>query len=330
MLLKGNFKSKHTLPLALLVAVLAVVFLELGILGFGQVPSLDIVSVAKSKKISTGPLEPPQECLDKPDGYKKWSCFRPYFERITNEVSVNAAMAEAIKLNAQRVVSDCHHWSHFIGEASLEKHNFDMGKAFSSCTFGCSSGCFHGVMERYLRYETEPANVISKIKNMCDSIENWDRKRECVHGLGHGLLAHEYLPLRDAIDACNSLDSDWRSKCIGGLTMEYMDQYLLPNLDEEDFKRLFPRICDPIEAIGDMDLMEFCILQIAQGALDYTGYDIERSEKLCEELTQQKYIDNCKKRIKTTIIIERPSNIDARKFFENHQELLWSTELDAF
>lgn len=109
--------------------------------------------------------------------------------------------------------------------------------------------------------------------------------------------------------------------------MEHMDQYLLPNLDEEDFKKIFPRICAPIVSIGDIELVDHCMLQIAQGALDYTGYDIERSEKLCEELTQQKYVYSCKQYIRIVIIAERPSNIDIQKFSGIHQGFRWSKPL---
>jgi len=121
------------------------------------------------------------------DGYKKWSCFIPYFKAITQRVSTVAAMAEAKRLEKSGAVSDCHLFSHVIGETSVERYNFDMGQAFSSCEFGCSDGCFHGVMERYVRYAADPATVISKIKNMCDSVgTDWVRKRQCIHGIGHG------------------------------------------------------------------------------------------------------------------------------------------------
>ena len=281
-------------------------------------------SITKLKIFAAGPLEPSQECLDKPDGYKKWSCFRPYFETLTNEVSASASMAEAIKFEEQRIVSDCHLFAHYVGETNLEKYNFNMGKAFSSCTPGCLNGCFHGVMERYIRYETEPDNVISKIKNMCDSVgTDWAQKRRCFHGVGHGLLAHNYLPLLDALGACKTLGSDrlddWGIACIGGLLMENMDQYLELDLDEDNFRKIIPEICAPFESM-ELEL-RICIEQIALGALYYTGYNIEHSEKLCEELIQQKYIDLCREDLRTVILIEKPSNIDIWKFFENHEGL---------
>ena len=104
--------------------------------------------------------------------------------------------------------------------------------------------------------------------------------------------------------------------------MENMDQYLELDLDEDNFRKIIPEICAPFEST-ELELL-FCIEQVAMGAMYYTGYNIEHSEKLCEELMQQKYIDLCRKYARRIILIENPSNIDIRKFFENHgRQELW-------
>ena len=46
-------------------------------------------------------------------------------------------------------------------------------------------------------------------------------------------------------------------------------------------------------------------------------YNQEQGKELCKELTQQKYIDECKQGIEEAILDESPSNIDFKKFFEN-------------
>lgn len=319
MLLQGNFKSKYmkqTLRSVFLVAVLVVVFFELGIIGVKQVSFLNVVSTDNIKSL----FEPPQECLDKTkDGYA-WSCFRSYFEILTNKVSTNAAMAEAIKLKAQRTTSECHLFAHFIGEASLEKHNFNLEKAFSACVPGCNDGCFHGVMGRYIRNGMELSNLASDIKNVCDSLgTNNIQRYRCIHGVGHGLFAHNYLPLQDALNLCEVFDSE-ETICIGGLLMENMAQYIYLDLNESQLRKILPEVCAPIESIAP-ERMGGCIYDIALGLMDYTGYDVERTEELCEELQQQDYINMCKNRIAEVIYTQVPSNIDSQKFFENFKEL---------
>ena len=141
------------------------------------------------------------------------------------------------------------------------------------------------------------------------------RKPNCIHGLGHGLLAHNYLPLADAINACRTLDDPfWAHVCLGGLMMEHVDQYLSLNLAESDLKKILPKICTPIESTRDLENMKICLGQISLGLLHYTGYDIERSEELCEELTKQEHINDCKNWIPDAIISQEPSNIDINEF----------------
>ena len=69
----------------------------------------------------------------------------PYFENLVYKSSAVEAMEEAIRFKEGRVVADCHLFGHIIGETALEKNNFDVGEAFSSCIFGCSNGLLaHG------------------------------------------------------------------------------------------------------------------------------------------------------------------------------------------
>ena len=325
----SKYYIKRILIFILPAAVIAAILLEIGILLPGQMPSLNLASVDIFKISAPDPLEPPQECLNQPaDGYStSWTCFKSYFERITNEVSANAAMAEARRFKSQKVISDCHLFAHFIGENTLEKYDFDIGEALSSCAAGCSSGCYHGVLERYIRDEPDLPNLLPQLKAVCDAHGVDDRSRyRCVHGIGHGLFAHNYLPPLDAVNGCDSFGGQWREVCIGGLTMENMDEYLLLDLDEEQFRKILPEICAPFESLAKVrfryigpDVMESCIIHIAQGLLFYTGYDIERTEELCEELSRQGHIDDCKEAIGRAVAKSQPSNIDIEKFFENHE-----------
>jgi len=264
---------------------------ELVILDFEPVNFLKATLVDNTK----GPLEPPQECLSQPDGYKKWTCFKSYFETFTEKFSAGAAMIEAMKLRSEGVISSCHILGHRIGTANLEKHNFDTGKAFSSCIRGCADGCFHGVLERYIRNDADPYNALAKITGICDSVGiDMVKKRQCIHGVGHGLRAHNYLSVQESINACDAFESEetdfWVNTCIGAVVMENTNQYLIQDLDEERFRDVIPEMCEQIPEFMIRD----CIGSVALGILYYTGYDLPRSEGLCEELPNQQYVDMCK------------------------------------
>ena len=276
-------------------------------------------------------FELPQNCMREPDGYKRWTCLGPYFANLTMQTSAKTAVSEASKLKQQGAVSDCHVLTHFIGEANLEKNDFDMGETIASCAVGeCRYGCVHGAMQRYGQNEADPYSIISKIKSMCDSITDDSlKRRNCVHGIGHGLFAHDYLSPQDAIYACEVFGKRWAPFCIDGLAMQNMDQYLY--LDEEGLREAIPRICAPFESVDlkisvEPRLVEYRIVRIASGLLAYTGYDIERSEALCEELPRQNDVSICKDGMYEHIRRKEPSNIDVRKFLESHT----TKELPAF
>lgn len=305
-----NFKSRKALYSIAIIGIISLILFGLYIFASDQVPSFNLASMATLKVSAIDTPKPEQECLDIPDGYEKWSCLGPYFEKLTIEKSTQTALTEALKFKTQGIVSDCHLFAHNIGEKSLENHNFDLGKAFSSCSHVCSKGCWHGVIERYINEQ----QILPEIKNICDGVGlDYYQRIECIHGIGHGLLSHNYLPVTDAIYACKTLGS-LDQVCFGGLTMGRMDQYLSLNLAESDLKKILPEVCDPFESVEPGTIMDICILYVAEGLLYYTGYEIERTEELCEGLQQQYYINRCKNLIPLVISQQRPSNIDINQF----------------
>jgi len=237
----------------------------------------------------------PKECFDKANEYDKWICFRPYFDELVDKVSPEYAMREAKILKDKEIIDDCHLNAHFIGEAALEKYNFDVGQAFASGAFGCIEGYFHGVMERYVRYEADPYSVVSKVKNMCDTVSSSNPQKEdllksqCAHGIGHGLVAHNFLPVADAIVACRGID--YERRCRGGVAMEHVEQYL--SLEENNLKEILPKICEPFSGLDDSDAMSVCTHNIGVALMWHTKHDLQLSKKLCKELKEPEYVRSC-------------------------------------
>jgi len=268
-------------------------------------------------------LELPHKCLSQADGYKKWSCFQAYFETLTRKVSASAAIAKATKLKEQGVVSDCHLLAHYIGETALEKQNFDLGTALASCTVGgCRYGCFHGVMGRYIGSTGEPQSAAPAIKNVCDGVgPSPEQRYECIHGIGHGLLAHDYLPFQDAVHSCETLGAPWEQRmCVAGVAMEKVFQGLSLDPHEDRLKEIIPDMCTQLESTSPQ-FMDVCMYNVALGFLFYTGYDTARTEELCEALPRQEYINACKHYIPVHIKDKKPSTIDVKEFLERHKDI---------
>ena len=149
----------------------------------------DISDVNKSPKLNkSGFLELTKNCDNIPDSYAKTTCYKPFFQSVVFTNSGAYALNLAKELEKDGVIKDCHLFSHHIGASLLEKYNFDLKKAFNSCSKECIQGCYHGVLEEYISTSNwKPEEVATRGPELCESITD-DKLliRQCVHGVGHG------------------------------------------------------------------------------------------------------------------------------------------------
>lgn len=134
------------------------------------------------------------------------------------------AVLEEMLRRQPRLGADAHGLAHAIGIRAYDSPA-TLSQVFASCPPTHLSGCYHGVMQAYflgLRESTAPAS-----KSLLDSLCADHRAVsdalyfQCVHGVGHGLMAlHDnYLPA--ALASCDLLSapSDVES-CHAGSFME--------------------------------------------------------------------------------------------------------------
>jgi len=80
-----------------------------------------------------------------------------------------------------------------IGEAAMQKYG-NLGAALGSCSKSCLEGCTHGVIEEYMVGKNKD-DLVKNITSICALPDLADKAHEdCIHGIGHGLLAHNGLP----------------------------------------------------------------------------------------------------------------------------------------
>lgn len=114
-------------------------------------------------------------------------------------------------------IYDCHQESHIIGRISYEIYG---APVFGQGSASCHSGFYHGAMEEFLS-ENGTANLAKKINEICDNFNTSFGRFECLHGVGHGVMAYEDYDLIAANDLCGTLgDSFVKSSCLGGVFME--------------------------------------------------------------------------------------------------------------
>ena len=221
-------------------------------------------------------------CLLKSDTYIRMQCMRGPISTVVKNESAQTALDYVYKLQQADIIADCHVPSHWIGEANLEKYDFDAGRAFATCSEGCIEGCQHGVIEHYMSI-TKSSDDIMKL---CESVGQDEELlyRQCLHGLGHGVISHNKITLPEAVAECQTLESLFATDtCISGVQMEFSYRHIQEG--KEVFAKLIPTLCTEFE--NDWRFFRPCIGGIGYGAMVVTGHDLPESKRLCSLLSDQ-------------------------------------------
>jgi plastocyanin len=115
-------------------------------------------------------------------------------------------------------IRDCHAEAHNVGRAAFTMYGsgvFGIPDAAS-----CHSGFYHGAMESFL-IENGTENLAQNITALCQQFPTDFGIFECVHGVGHGVMAYMDYELPDALATCDTLSSTYdKNACYGGVFME--------------------------------------------------------------------------------------------------------------
>lgn len=138
-------------------------------------------------------------------------------ESVIKEQGVVFVMQKLIGESKGGSTFDCHQEAHIIGRTGYKV----LGeKTFQACDASCHSGCYHGAMEKMLsQYGT--ANLAERIQHVCSLFDTSFGTFECLHGVGHGVLAYTDYDVPAALNECKGLlDAFSISSCYGGVFME--------------------------------------------------------------------------------------------------------------
>ncbi len=111
----------------------------------------------------------------------------------------------------------CHDRAHETGRYAYELFE---SQAFKLCSSECHSGCYHGATEAF--FNDKGTDQLEKnMSLLCSSDSNRFFKHQCVHGIGHGLMAWTSYELFEALSNCDLLrayNDQW--SCWSGVFME--------------------------------------------------------------------------------------------------------------
>jgi plastocyanin len=114
-------------------------------------------------------------------------------------------------------LADCHQQAHQIGHAAYTLYGAD---TFRQGNMLCHSGFYHGAMEALLQ-EQGVSDLNTNITSLCEEFPTNFGQFECLHGIGHGVLAYSNYDLPRALETCKTLkDTFQQSSCYGGVFME--------------------------------------------------------------------------------------------------------------
>jgi hypothetical protein len=115
-----------------------------------------------------------------------------------------------------------HAYAHEVGRYALARNGGDP-RVYASCTPRFRSGCYHGLIEAYVNKlprleQTELAELCAQIAG---SVMPEVARRECAHGLGHGLWFRLNGKYRDALVVCDRLSTPvGQEECRDGVFMQ--------------------------------------------------------------------------------------------------------------
>jgi hypothetical protein len=118
-----------------------------------------------------------------------------------------------------------HVYAHAIGIAAYRAPE-SAAETFAACTPEYQSGCYHGVIQAYFADPRVGADGLDAqaLNALCAPYREPGRewlRFQCVHGMGHGLMAVHRNHLLHALDACDLLEAfGEREGCYGGAFME--------------------------------------------------------------------------------------------------------------
>ena len=120
----------------------------------------------------------------------------------------------------------CHHEGHHLG-MWLYDYTRNLKEALNYATVLCGGSVYHGIFQSYFGGEQFVHNVDKNqimITHLCPvGQENvtWLHERDCIHGIGHGLVKLYNYNTTAAVDRCNEFIPLWaQSACSRGVFME--------------------------------------------------------------------------------------------------------------
>ncbi len=217
-----------------------------------------------------------------------FSCWQQRYNVMVANQSTELAFVDFKKNYATipYVKSNCHQIAHVIGRAAAKKYP-TLKETYAHGDNFCWSGYYHGAIETVAQ-NLGSQKIISQINTVCaDFLKSkaygFDHYN-CVHGMGHGLMAVQDDNLFKALSSCEDFSGDWQQQsCYSGVFMENVMNEINPGEHSNYLKADDPLY--PCTAVADKYKQQCYFMQTSH-ALKVENYDFSKVFNLCAGLAQ--------------------------------------------
>ena len=238
-------------------------------------------TVLTQQQLMSGPVK---SCVEMKEEGGKFSCYDTFFKDTVAKQSPEVAFQYVKELYdvIPTVKSFCHPYAHSIGHAAVQKYT-TLAEAYKHGDAYCWSGYYHGVMEQISK-NIGPDNLPKEMERICNDMPGKEKYSfdyyNCVHGMGHGVMAITNDELFQSLKLCDNLKGRWEQEsCYGGVFMEnvivdnlnHFTKYLKPE------QPLYP--CNAVE----VPYKQQCYLMQTSYMLKIAKYDFAKVFKQCEQ-----------------------------------------------
>ncbi|OGG52548.1 hypothetical protein A2851_01540 [Candidatus Kaiserbacteria bacterium RIFCSPHIGHO2_01_FULL_53_29] len=211
-----------------------------------------------------------------------FDCYKDHYTTLIKTDGIAAAFVD-LKARYQTnayVRAQCHPLTHVIGRVGADGFE-NVGDAYTYGDGFCWSGYYHGVLESFVG-KIGLGNLTSRLNDVCTSVK--DQKSygfdyyNCVHGLGHGIMAITNDELFTSLGYCDTLNGGWEQESCG--SGAYMENVIIDGLNHFT-KYLKPE--DPLYPCNASPekYKHTCYLMQTSYMLKVNGGDFEKTFEWC-------------------------------------------------
>jgi cytochrome c553 len=259
----------------------------------------DVASfVASATRTATGgqsvaaAFEPDDTTLENCEKTGDGKCYEQAFANMAYEEGPKKTLAlfdEKIR-SPGPIESHCHRIVHAIGAGSLAHFDGNVGEAFVAGSASCTSGYYHGILERaFLGVDEQELGPASRRFCAGDEIRRTEFiAYQCVHGLGHGLMIYTGYDMPLSLRVCDRLDGEWDQRsCTGGVFMENIQSsYGVRSRWLKNKDLLYP--CNAVAVRHKY----YCYDLLPSRVLPVFGHDFRQAIKWCKR-AERRWVATC-------------------------------------